>query len=269
MILLAVAALIEWRSKRPGGRPAAVAVLAKGKRRVPVRRFPTGPAAALVTIALAVSVIALQGCSTGSKAGDDAAERETAVEATATSGTNAPAEGDGKVDVPAPGTKALVKTSKGEITVELYPDVAPQTVASFVKLARGGFYAGIRFHRVEPGFVVQGGDPLTKGLAAEEVRAIIDRQKTRAMKPDDPALGTGGPGFNVKAEFNSRKHVKGTVAMARSQDPDSAGSQFYICLDAQPFLDGQYTVFGQVVSGMDVVDEIDVGDLIESVKVAE
>jgi peptidyl-prolyl cis-trans isomerase B (cyclophilin B) len=146
---------------------------------------------------------------------------------------------------------AVIKTPKGEIKFKFYPKDAPNTAAAFIELAQKGFYDGTKFHRVEPGFVIQGGDPLSKA--------------------DDPMVGTGGPGYRLKAEFdpatNSQKHLDGAVAMARSQDPDSAGSQFYITLGAQPMLDGQYTVFGQVISGMDVVRSIQVGDVMESVTV--
>ncbi len=140
-------------------------------------------------------------------------------------------------------TAVITMDKGGEITIEFFPQDAPKTVENFVKLARKGFYDGLTFHRVEPGFVVQGGDP--KGN------------------------GTGGPGYMIKAEFNKQKHERGTVAMARSQDPDSAGSQFYICFKPAPFLDGQYTVFGRVTKGMDVVDGIKVGDRMKSVKIVE
>ena len=129
----------------------------------------------------------------------------------------------------------------GIIKIEFFPDDAPKTVENFLTLAKKGFYDGLAFHRVEPGFVVQGGDP----------------------KGD----GTGGPGYKVKAEFNQQQHVRGVVAMARSQDPDSAGSQFYITLAPAHFLDGKYTVFGQVTSGMEVVDGIKRGDRMKSVKI--
>jgi peptidyl-prolyl cis-trans isomerase B (cyclophilin B) len=132
-------------------------------------------------------------------------------------------------------------TDKGVINLRLYPDVAPQHVNSFVFLASEGFYDGLTFHRVEPDFVIQGGDP--------------------------SGNGTGGPGYRVKAEFNDRPHKEGALAMARSQSPDSAGSQFYITLAPTPFLDKQYTVFGEVTSGMDVVKKIRKGDKIKSVKV--
>jgi peptidylprolyl isomerase/peptidyl-prolyl cis-trans isomerase B (cyclophilin B) len=140
-------------------------------------------------------------------------------------------------------TAVITMEKGGEIVIDFYPEDAPKTVENFVTLARKGFYDGLTFHRVEPGFVVQGGDP--------------------------DGTGTGGPGYTIKAEFNKRKHVRGTVAMARTQDPDSAGSQFYICFKPAPFLDGQYTVFGIVTKGMDVVDRIKVGDKMKTVKIVE
>lgn len=130
--------------------------------------------------------------------------------------------------------RARITTPKGEIVLLFYPDVAPQHSAAFIKLARAGFYDGLTFHRYEPGFVIQGGDPAGNG--------------------------TGGPGYNLDAEFNERPHVKGTVAMARSSNPNSAGSQFYIVLEDAPFLNRQYTVFGHVVEGQTVVDAIRAGD---------
>jgi peptidyl-prolyl cis-trans isomerase B (cyclophilin B) len=150
---------------------------------------------------------------------------------------------------------AVMQTSKGSITLEFYPNDAPNTVASFIELAESGYYDGLKFHRVIPSFVAQGGDPLTRDMTVAQVQA------------GGGGVGTGGPGWNQKAEFNDRKHETGTLAMARSQSPDSAGSQFYICLAPQPSLDGQYTVFGQVTDGMDVVMSIGVGDVIESVTI--
>jgi peptidyl-prolyl cis-trans isomerase B (cyclophilin B) len=140
-------------------------------------------------------------------------------------------------------TAVITLESGGEIRIEFFPQDAPKTVENFVTLARKGFYDGLTFHRVVPGFVVQGGDP----------------------KGD----GTGGPGHTIKAEFNPRKHVRGSLAMARSQHPDSAGSQFYITLAPAHFLDGQYTVFGKVTSGMEIVDKIRVGDKMKTVKIVE
>jgi len=137
---------------------------------------------------------------------------------------------------------ATIEMEKGgTIKLELYPDSAPNTVANFEKLANTNFYNGLTFHRVEPGFVVQGGDPQGNGM--------------------------GGPGYKIKAEFNTRKHLAGTLAMARSQSPDSAGSQFYICLAPAPFLDNQYTVFGQLTEGMELVQGIRRGDKMSTVKV--
>jgi peptidyl-prolyl cis-trans isomerase B (cyclophilin B) len=137
--------------------------------------------------------------------------------------------------------RVRIKTAKGEIVFRFYPHEAKQHSAAFIKLARAGFYDGLKFHRVEPGFVIQGGCP--------------------------QGTGTGGPGYNLDAEFNALPHVKGTVAMARSQNPNSAGSQFYICLGDARFLDRQYTVFGQTESGQEVVDSIRVGDVMEKVTV--
>jgi peptidyl-prolyl cis-trans isomerase B (cyclophilin B) len=141
------------------------------------------------------------------------------------------------------GHYASLDTDRGIIVIEFYPAVAPKTVENFETLTKKGFYNGLTFHRVVPGFVVQGGDP----------------------KGD----GTGGPGYKVKAEFNKNQHVRGVVAMARSQDPDSAGSQFYITLAPAHFLDGKYTVFGKVTSGMNIVDNIKKGDKMKSVKIIE
>jgi peptidyl-prolyl cis-trans isomerase B (cyclophilin B) len=129
------------------------------------------------------------------------------------------------------------------IDIAFYPQDAPKTVENFVTLAKKGFYNGLKFHRVVPDFVVQGGCP----------------------KGD----GTGGPGYTIPAEFNSKKHLRGTVAMARSQHPDSAGSQFYICYGATPHLDRNYTVFGQVTSGMEHVDRIRQGDRMKTVEITE
>ena len=138
----------------------------------------------------------------------------------------------------------------GDITLELFPKDAPKHVENFVSLARKGFYDGQRVHRVEPNFVVQFGDPQSKTLPM-----------------DHPRMGTGDPGYKIKAEFNSRKFERGVLGMARSQDPDSGGSQVYIMLGPAPFLNGKYTAFGQVTKGMDVVDKIRVGDRITSIKV--
>jgi len=132
----------------------------------------------------------------------------------------------------------LVETNLGQIKFQLLPELAPEHVRNFTKLAESGLYDGTLFHRVIPGFMIQGGDPNTK----------------------DPSLksqwGMGGPGYNIKAEFNSRSHLRGIVSMARSQDPDSAGSQFFIVTSDSTFLDREYTVFGEVTEGMDIADKI-------------
>ena len=132
---------------------------------------------------------------------------------------------------------AVIETTKGNIEVTFFPDKAPEHVKNFKDLAGKGFYNGTIFHRVIPGFMIQGGDPNSKS-------------------PDKSSHGTGGPGYSIKAEFNDTPHNRGILSMARSQDPDSAGSQFYIVVKDSHFLDGQYTVFGEVVNGMEVVDEI-------------
>src|SRR5262249_51253139 len=147
-------------------------------------------------------------------------------------------------------TAVMTLENGGVITLEFFPADAPKHVENFLKLAREGFYDGQRFHRVEPGFVVQIGDP---------------QSKTQPMNA--PGMGTGGPGYTIKAEFNKRPFERGILGMARSSDPDSAGSQFYIMLGAAGHLNGQYTAFGRVVRGMDVVDKIKVGDRVKSVKV--
>lgn len=134
-------------------------------------------------------------------------------------------------------TKAVIETKFGKIELKFFADVAPNHVNNFIELAKKGFYDGTTFHRVIPGFMIQGGDPNSKD-------------------PDKSRHGTGGPGYTVKAEFNSKPHKRGTLSMARSANPDSAGSQFFICVADSPFLDRQYTVFGEVVSGIDVVDKI-------------
>ena len=134
-------------------------------------------------------------------------------------------------------TGAIIKTGFGNIKFNLISDIAPETVRNFSQLTKSGFYDGTLFHRIIPGFMIQGGDPNTKN-------------------PDKSTWGQGGPGYNLKAEFNSRSHLRGIVSMARATDPDSAGSQFFIVTSDSTFLDRQYTVFGEVVEGMEVVDKI-------------
>jgi len=133
---------------------------------------------------------------------------------------------------------AVITTSEGEMTAEFWPEVAPRTVENFKTLARKGFYDGTCFHRVIKDFMIQGGDPLTKDAAEEE------------------SWGTGGPEHRVKAEFSDRHHDRGVLSMARSSDPDSAGSQFFICHGNPRFLDKQYTAFGKLIQGDDVLEKI-------------
>lgn len=137
------------------------------------------------------------------------------------------------------GAKATIKTVHGNIVFSFYPKHAPSTTTRIIQLIQKGFYDGLTFHRVVPGFVIQGGDPLGNG--------------------------TGGSGQNLKAEFNSLQHVKGTVAMARSSDPDSADSQFYIALNTLKNLDGKYTIFGKVVEGIEIIEKVQRGDKMLSV----
>jgi peptidyl-prolyl cis-trans isomerase B (cyclophilin B) len=134
-------------------------------------------------------------------------------------------------------TKAIIETKFGNIELKFFPDVAPNHVNNFIELAKKGFYDGTTFHRVIPGFMIQGGDPNSKNH-------------------DKATHGMGGPGYTLKAEFNDKPHKMGTLSMARAASPDSAGSQFFICVADSSFLDRQYTVFGEVVSGMDVVKKI-------------
>ncbi len=134
-------------------------------------------------------------------------------------------------------TVVNIETNLGGISFKLLPELAPETVRNFEKLAASGFYDGTLFHRVIPGFMIQGGDPNTK-------------------QPGKAGWGTGGPGYTIKAEFNPRSHLRGIVSMARSQDPDSAGSQFFIVTADSAFLDRQYTAFGEVIQGMDTADKI-------------
>ncbi len=133
---------------------------------------------------------------------------------------------------------AVINTTEGPMTIEFWPDVAPKTVENFKKLAKSGFYDGTCFHRIIRGFMIQGGDPKTRDLSLEA------------------EWGTGGPGYTIKAEFNKKPHVRGVISMARAMHPDSAGSQFFICHGDARFLDEQYTAFGQLIKGDDVLEKI-------------
>ena len=157
---------------------------------------------------------------------------------------------------------AVLTTSKGTIRVQLAGNDAPIHVGNFVELSQKGFYDGLKFHRYVPGFVIQGGCPNTRDLTSEEVIA----------KAGNPfaGLGTGGPGYCIKQEYTTNPnnhHADAALAMARSQNPDSAGSQFYLCLGAQPMLDSGYTVFGQTIEGKDVIAQLRVGDVIEGIEI--
>jgi peptidyl-prolyl cis-trans isomerase B (cyclophilin B) len=136
------------------------------------------------------------------------------------------------------GPRAIIKTKFGDIEVKFFPDVAPRHVENFIKLAKSGFYNGTIFHRVIPGFMIQGGDPNTKDSLRKDT------------------YGQGGPGYTVKAEFSDLPHKRGIVSMARASDPDSAGSQFFIVVEDSRFLDRKYTVFGEVTKGIGVADKI-------------
>ena len=134
-------------------------------------------------------------------------------------------------------TQATIETKFGKIVFKLLPELAPEHVRNFIKLAQSGFYDGTLFHRVIPGFMIQGGDPNTK-------------------TPDKSKWGMGGPGYTIKAEFSTRSHLRGIVSMARAMDPNSAGSQFFVVTSDSTFLDRQYTVFGEVLEGMETADQI-------------
>lgn len=159
----------------------------------------------------------------------------------------------------ASGPEVTITTSKGEIVVTLDAEKAPVTAGNFIKLVKAGFYDGLLVHRVEPGFVVQAGDPVTKGMTPDALQDAV------AVG----AVGGGGPGWSIPLEKTGLLHDRGVIAMARTNDPDSAGSQFYITLDAAHHLDGAYAVFGAVTRGMDVVDRLQVGDAIVSATVTK
>lgn len=196
------------------------------------------------TLALVPMLLMLASCSGGDAQQPAATETATTTLAEATTADTATP--DTAAAAPAPEAKPLsyyegkvadLETTKGTITIRFFPDKAPNHVRNFVDLAEQGFYDGVRFHRVIPGFMIQGGDPNSK-------------------TDDRGEWGRGGSGRTVSAEFNDVSHKRGIVSMARSQDPDSASSQFFIVVKDSPFLDKQYTVFGEVVKGMDVADKI-------------
>lgn len=236
----------------PGRLPPHVATQRFRVTMVATMRDPRSYAAPAALLALVLTAFALSGCgaapsSTGSA--PDAAKSSSAASQPVTTLATPPSTAGPHVStVKVRGDEIwVITTDKGVIEIAFYADKAPNTVASMIELTDRGYFNGIKFHRVEPGFVVQGGDPLSR--------------------TDSPSAGTGGPGWTMKAEFNDIRHVEGSVAMARTSQPDSAGSQFYIALGPLPQLDGQYTVFGHVTRGMDVVKRIQVGDVMRSVTV--
>ncbi len=217
---------------------------------------------------LVAGAFAITGCSAGEQpvaeqpAPEQPATEQPAAEAPA---TNSQGETLYTPEYQPNGTEtATIKTSKGTIVVKLFGKDAPIHVGNFVELAKKGFYDNTKYHRYEKGFVIQGGDPQTRDLTSEQVQ--------QAVTNGNPPLGTGGPGYVIKGEFdpsvNPQKHVKGALGMARTNDPDSAGSQFYFALEPLPMLDGQYTVFGVITEGQGVADDLRVGDTIESVTIA-
>ena len=198
----------------------------------------------LFSLILSATLVAtLAGCNQAEKAADEGATSTSETATQTTQGTPAATlaevnQAAGKDVVQ--GQRVRVETTKGSFTIVTFPEAAPKTVENFLNLAGSGFYDGVTFHRVIPGFVAQGGDPLSKTLPV-----------------GDPRIGTGGSDKTIPGEFNSGlKHLAGSVAMARSQDPNSASSQFYIAYQPLPSLDNNYAVFGHVVEGFDVVQKI-------------
>lgn len=216
-------------------------------------RIQLGKRLSLLVLVLVAGLFSATACGKQSASNEPTASPTPDASSAASS---APASNEGSKTVPT----ATVKTSKGTFTITFFPEKAPKTVESFIKLSEQGFYNGNKVHRYEPNFVVQMGDPQSNKMSREDVIA----GKMGANGP----LGTGGPGFNLPAEFNDEPHVLGTVAMARSSDPNSAGSQFYIVVGPASFLDGQYTVFGKVTEGYDeVASKMRIGDEIESITI--
>ena len=219
--------------------------------------------AIVATVALA-GVMVLAGCTQAQSAPPaSAASGSTST----SSATDQSTSSSGETTVHTPTYKlngaevAVIKTSKGTINVKFFEKDAPIAVANFIELSLKGYYDQIKFHRYVAGFVIQGGDPQTKSATSAEVAA--------AGGGGGGKFGTGGPGYTIKDEYagNPNKHVDGSLAMARTGAPDSGGSQFYFALDALPSLDGQYTVFGQATSGLEVIHNLRAGDVIESVTI--
>jgi peptidyl-prolyl cis-trans isomerase B (cyclophilin B) len=235
------------------------------------------PAHLLVAVGL-ITTLLIAGCGQSTSAGGSPAVTQTPGSVTATSnaaaspGTNSMGERlYTPTYVPNGREIAVIKTSKGTIRVRLYGKDAPINTANFIELAQKGFYDGTRFQRLEPGFVLQGGDPQTKKLSKKQVVKLVADQSRGVFAQGQPMLGTGGPGYAVKGEFDPKnvvhKHVDGALAMARNNDPNSAGSQFYFALASLPELDGKYTVFGGTIKGLDVVHALGIGDVIDSITI--
>lgn len=227
-----------------------------------------GARLALVATLILTAAVALAGCGqTASDTTSQASSSTSQGSATAPSTTDQSAATQEGTQVHTPTYKlngqetAVIKTSKGTIKVKFYEKDAPIAAANFIELALKGYYDQIKFHRYVPGFVIQGGDPQTKTATSAEVAAADGSGGGR--------FGTGGPGYTIADEYagNPNKHVDGTLAMARTGAPNSGGSQFYFALGALPSLDGQYTVFGQATSGLEVIHNLRAGDVIESVTI--
>ena len=192
-----------------------------------------------------VSIFLIAGCQSTPKAAPPASSPETTAKVSKVEAQPSQKVTESKSETVQSNKKevAVIETNKGTIVFKFYPVDAPKTVENFKKLVNGKFYDNLTWHRVVKGFVIQGGDP--------------------------HGDGSGGPGYTIEDEFNARPHLEGTVAMARTPLPHSAGSQFYICLAPQPNLDGKYTVFGQTIEGFDVVQNIVVGDKIMNIRIEE
>jgi peptidyl-prolyl cis-trans isomerase B (cyclophilin B) len=206
-------------------------------KRVSWKTFPNIMKNFILSCLFGASVGLLAGCSntTSSTSADNSQQSSSSTPAAAAS---APAAQPNASAPAAADEVAVIKTTDGDMVIQFWPDAAPKTVANFKKLARSGFYDGTCFHRVIKDFMIQGGDPLTKDPSAED------------------RWGTGGPGYTVDAEFNDHSHVRGVISMARSSDPNSAGSQFFICHGNPTQLDHQYTAFGHLIKGDDVLEKI-------------
>lgn len=219
---------------------------------------------ALLAAALIIVLGALVGCTSSSSSAGSVGSSTSAGGSAASSGSGVNQQGE-KLYTPTYKLNgketAVIKTSKGSVTVKFYEDDAPIASANFIELALKGYYNGIKFHRYVANFVIQGGDPNTKAASAGAVAAADANQSGQ--------FGGGGPGYAIKDEYanNPHLHVDGALAMARTPAPDSGGSQFYFALGALPGLDHQYTVFGQATSGLDVTHQLRAGDEIVSITI--